>query len=102
MDTSTYLLFAAAFGTLAAFIGRRFTQKIAGHWPQVLARAGIIAVAVTPTFFGHAGLVPAFVMLFQLWTFLYGILPITFVWLVLIPIVHWASKQEKPSRREPV
>jgi hypothetical protein len=56
---------------------------------QTLFRAGLIATAITPSVYGHAGVLPAIFLAFVLHggDRLVGIIPILVVWAIAIPII---------------
>src|SRR5690349_2333687 len=57
--------------------------------PQVVFRATVIALFLTPTIFGHAGLFPALFIVFVTTGSdkLVGIIPIVAVWIACIPVI---------------
>jgi hypothetical protein len=64
-------------------------RRVRPRFLQALFRGGLIAILVTPAFYGHAGVVPAIVLAFALqgWERLGAIILIIAVWAVATPIM---------------
>lgn len=69
-------------GIVVAWLGWKLSRNIRPVLFQALLRAGLIAVAVTPSFYGHAGVMPAIVLavVLQGGEKSAGIVPILIVW----------------------
>jgi hypothetical protein len=61
---------------------------------QTLYRAGLLATVVTPSVYGHAGILPAIILAIVLHGHerLAGIVPIIVVWLIAIPLIGANAK----------
>jgi len=79
------------------YLGWKFTRKMRPVVAQAAFRAGLIALTMTPSMWGHGIVVPAVVLAFVLHGHerLAGIVPILVVWAVMTPVlVIRASKQQ--------
>jgi hypothetical protein len=84
-------------GAGIAFLGWRLSRTMTPVFLQTLFRAGLLATAITPSFYGEAGPVPAIVLLFILQgrDRLVGIVPILVVWLIAIAVISARAKRER-------
>jgi hypothetical protein len=89
-----YLLLISLPGLAVALIGWHLSHRIRPVSVQVFCRAGLIAAALTPSFYGHAGLIPAVVLVFivQGRERLAGILPIIIVWVIALLVIGVRAK----------
>lgn len=88
----------SAPGILITYIGWRLSRGMRPALLQTLFRAGLTAVACTPSAYGHAGILPAIVLVLVLRgrERLAGIIPIVVVWvLVTITIVICARARRR-------
>ncbi len=84
-------------GVGVAFLGWRLSRTMRPVSAQTLFSAGLLATAITPSFYGHAGPVPAIVLVFILQGSerLVGIVPILVVWLIAIAVISARAKRER-------
>ena len=59
-----YLLFWGLPGLLFAGIGWWLSMRLKNIWVRASIRAGLVSFALAPTFYGHAGVVPAILAMF--------------------------------------
>ena len=59
-----YLLFWGLPGLLFAGIGWWLSRRLKNIWVRASIRAGLVSFALAPTFYGHAGVVPAILAMF--------------------------------------
>jgi hypothetical protein len=87
-------------GIGAAYVGWKFSREWHSFSAQTFFRASLIAVAVTPSIWGHAGILPAILLTLVLSgrEKLAGIVPILAVWIIAIPVIGILAK--KRARRE--
>jgi hypothetical protein len=80
-----------------AFLGWWLSRTMRPVSVQTVFRAGLLATAVTPSFYGHAGPVPAIILVFILQgrERLAGIVPILVVWLIAIAVISARAKSER-------
>ena len=81
-------------GLLVTFLGWKISRKLRPLFFQAACRAGILAVALTPSFYGHAEVAPAIVLACVLHgrDKLVGIIPILIVWTVAIPVLFFRAR----------
>jgi hypothetical protein len=94
-----YVALISLPGLGIAYLGWRFSRAMRPVSLQTLFRAGVLATAVTPSVYGHAGILPAIILVFVLhgherWA---GILPILAVWLIATPVIAVATKKRRLS-----
>ena len=68
---------------LLTVIGWKTSGKVKNEYLRLIIRAGVLSLAFAPTIYGHAGLMPAFYMIFLgsgLNRVIYGVMPILVVW----------------------
>jgi len=72
-----------------AYLGWKLSRRWQSTAAQTLFRAGLIAVAVTPSAWGHGGIFPAILLAILLSgrEKLAGVVPILVVWVVAIPVI---------------
>jgi hypothetical protein len=91
--------FVAIFspGIVVAYLGWRLSSDWLSVSAQTFFRAALIAIAVAPSIWGHAGFFPAiFVALLSSGTErLVGVVPILVVWIVAIPIIGILAKRRE-------
>jgi hypothetical protein len=82
-----YALVIPLPGIGVAYLGWKRSRGWHSLWAQSCFRACLIAVAVTPSVWGHAGILPAILLAVVLTgrEKLAGIIPILIVWIVAIP-----------------
>jgi hypothetical protein len=87
-------------GIGAAYVGWKFSREWHSLSAQTFFRASLIAVAVTPSIWGHAGILPAILLTLLLSgrEKLAGIVPILAVWIIAIPVIGILAKRR--ARRE--
>lgn len=61
-----YTVLVSLPGIFVTWIGWKLSRRIASPFTQIVLRATMVAVALTPSFWGHAGVVPAIVLAFAL------------------------------------
>lgn len=93
------ILYAAVIsipGFVIALLGWRLSRGIRPVSVQTFFRAGLIATAVTPTIYGHAGPVPAILpaVVEHGRDKMAGIVPILVVWVIAIAIIGARAKSE--------
>lgn len=78
-----------------AYVGWKLSRRWQSTSAQTFFRAGLIAVAVTPSVWGHAGILPAIFLAIVLSgrEKLAGVVPILVVWVVAIPIITILAKR---------
>jgi hypothetical protein len=86
------VLYAVAISLLGvgiSYLGWLFSRSMRPVSVRTLFRSGLIAITVTPSVYGHAGVLPAIFLAFVLHgrDRLVGIVPILVVWAVAIPII---------------
>ena len=98
------ILYAAVIslpGLGIAYVGWNLSRRWQSTAAQTLFRSGSIAVAVTPSVWGHAGILPAILLALILSgrEKLAGVVPILVVWVVAIPIIDTPAKRRgSPAR----
>src|ERR1700676_3415062 len=109
MDSLKYLGALLAMGLIAvvvslpgigvAYLGWKRSRGWHSLFAQTFVRAGLIAVAVAPSVWGHAGIVPAILLAVVLTgrEKLAGIIPILIVWVVAIPVIGILAKRHGRS-----
>ena len=92
-----YAVVVSLPGIGVAYVG----WKLSRRWHSVLAqtffRAGLIAVAITPSVWGHTGILPAILLVLLLSgrEQLAGIIPILVVWVVAMPVIGILAKRRR-------
>jgi hypothetical protein len=89
-----YLTLVSLPGIGISYLGWRLSRQ--WHiFGQTLFRATLISVTATPSWWGHAGPVPALFLVFWLSgrEKLAGIVPIVLVWIVAIPVLGFLAKR---------
>jgi phosphoglycerol transferase MdoB-like AlkP superfamily enzyme len=83
-------------GVVITFIGWRLSRDLRPLAVRTVFRAGLLATAVTPTIYGHAGPLPAIVLVFLLQgrERFAGIVPILVVWLIAIFVMTIRAKEQ--------
>jgi hypothetical protein len=78
-----------------AYVGWKLSRRWQSTAAQTLFRAGLIAMAVTPSVWGHAGILPAILLAIVLSgrEKLAGVVPILVVWVVAIPVIGILAKR---------
>ena len=102
----TIFLFRCLPGIFVACLGWLLTSWMTNKWPQVILRGLLVALAITPTAAGHAGLIPA------VWNFFYSslwfegsyllqrsTLPLLLVWSLAIPVIYAFTLSSGTRRR---
>src|ERR1700734_2016383 len=94
------ILYAAVIslpGVGIAFLGWWLSRTMRPVSVQTVFRSGLLATAITPTIYGHAGPVPAIILVFVLEgrDRLAGIVPILFVWLIAIAVISVRAKRRR-------
>jgi hypothetical protein len=91
-----YAVVVSLPGIGISYIGWRCSRDIRPVLVQTLFRAAFIAIAITPSFHGHAGILPAIFLTFVLRgrERLAGIVPILVVLLIAIPVIHARAKNK--------
>jgi hypothetical protein len=94
-----YVILISLPGIGIAYLGWRSSRKLRPVSAQTFFRAGLIATAITPSFWGHAGFLPAIFLAYVLHgrDKLAGIVPILIVWLVAIPVIGVRVKERGAS-----
>jgi hypothetical protein len=86
-------------GLSLTYMGWKLSHTLQPIWARSLLRATLIALLLTPTIYGHAGLLPA--ILFLLFGHgkdrLFGVYPILVVWIIAIPAVVLFEKKRKQA-----
>lgn len=95
-----YAVVVSLPGIGVAYVGWRSSREWHSLSAQTLFRASLIAVAVTPSIWGHAGILPAILLTLLLHgrEKLAGIVPILAVWIIVIPVIGILAKRR--ARRE--
>ena len=84
-------------GIGVAYLTWKLSRNMRPILAQVIFRAGIFAIAITPAFWGHAGFLPAILLAFLL----HGrdrsdvIIEILVVWSILIPVLFVRARKRK-------
>jgi len=80
-----------------AYLGWKLSRRWQSTAAQTLFRAGLIAVAVTPSAWGHGGIFPAILLAILLSgrEKLAGVVPILVVWVVAIPVIGILAKRRR-------
>jgi hypothetical protein len=90
-----YAVVVSLPGLGVAYLGWKLSSRWQSMTVQTLFRAGLIAVAVTPSVWGHAGILPAILLAIVLSgrEKLAGVVPILVVWVVAIPVIGILAKR---------
>jgi hypothetical protein len=77
-------------------LGWRLSRNMRPIFVQAVFRAGLIAIAITPSIWGHGGILPAIFLAFVLQgrERLAGIVPILVVWTVSIPVLAVRGRKQ--------
>src|ERR1700733_5374620 len=99
----TLILYVAVIslpGMGIAFLGWWLSRTMRPVSVQTLFRAGLLATAITPSFHGHAGPVPAIILVFNLQgrERLAEIVLILVVWLIATAVISARAKRERFRR----
>jgi hypothetical protein len=94
-----YVILISLPGIGIACLGWRSSRTLRPVSAQTFFRAGVIATAATPSFWGHAGFVPAILLAYVLHgrDKLAGIVPILIVWIIAIPVIGVRGKKRGSS-----
>jgi hypothetical protein len=95
-----YAVIISLPGLGIAYIGWRSSRAMRPVSVQTLFRAGLLATAITPSVYGHAGILPAIILVFVLrgQERLAGIVPILVVFLIAliaIPVISARAKRQR-------
>ena len=90
-----YVVVISLPGIGVAYVGWKFSDRWHSFSAQTFFRASLIAVAVTPSIYGHAGILPAILLTLVLSGRgrLAGIAPILAVWIIAIPVIGLLAKR---------
>jgi hypothetical protein len=90
-----YLVAISLPGIGVAYVGWKLSRGWHSVSAQTFFRAGLIAVATTPSAWGHAGILPAILLALVLTgrEKLAGVVPILVVWIVAIPVIGILAKR---------
>jgi hypothetical protein len=88
-------------GIFVGALGWLVTGRMSNKWAQVIFRGLLLALAITPTGAGHAGLIPAAWFFFadpHLWfvdsdLLVFGLLPLLIVWSLSIPVIFALTRR---------
>ena len=85
-----YAVVVSLPGIAIAYVGWKQSRRWRSFSVQTFFRASLIAVTVTPSIYGHAGILPAIFLAFVLTgkEKLIGIDPILLVWIVAVPVIY--------------
>jgi hypothetical protein len=90
-------------GIGVTYLGWRLSRNMRPVLGQAVFRAGLIAITITPSIWGHGGILPAIVLAFVLQgrERLVGIVPILVVWAIAIPVLgaHARKHSLRAERR---
>jgi hypothetical protein len=91
-----YLALISMPGIGVTYLGWKLSRNMRPILVQTIFRAGLIAFAITPSVWGHAGILPAIVLalLLQGRERLAGIVPILVVWAVAIPVLIVRTRKQ--------
>jgi hypothetical protein len=91
-----YVALVCLPGAGATALGWWLSRSVRPVFVQTFFRAGLLATALTPTIYGHAGPVPAIVLVFVLQgrERLAGIVPILIVWLIAFVVISARAKRK--------
>jgi hypothetical protein len=94
-----YVILISLPGLGITYLGWWSSRNMRPVSAQTFFRAGLIATTITPSFWGHAGFLPAIFLAFVLQgrEKLAGIVPILIVWLVAIPVIGARVKNRGSS-----
>jgi hypothetical protein len=81
------------------YIGWKLSRNVRPIFIQAVFRAGLIAIAITPSVWGHGGILPAIFLasVLQGQERLAGIIPILVVWAVAIPVLMIRAMRQEPT-----
>jgi len=81
-------------GIGVAYVGWRVSANMRPFLIQAVLRAGLIAIAVTPSAWGHLGIVPAVLLAIGLQgrDRLVGIVPILVVWAIALAVMIFRAR----------
>lgn len=90
-----YVIVVSLPGIAIVYVGWKQSRRWRSFSGQTFFRASLIAVAATPSIYGHAGILPAIFLAFVLTgkeKFI-GIYPILLVWIVAVPVIYVLGKK---------
>lgn len=90
-------------GIGVTYIGWKLSRNVKPLFIQAVFRAGLMAIAITPSIWGHGGILPAVFLacVLQGRERLAGIIPMLVVWAVATPVLLFrAMKQNVKVDRE--
>jgi hypothetical protein len=96
-----FLLIVFLPGIVICIIGWKVSNKITNVAVKSHVRAVLLALTLTPSMYGHAGVYPAIMVFFfglsdGQWTA--GVIPILFVWFVSTVILQLKTKNKSISK----
>jgi len=98
------MLRSSSLAALAAlrisYLGWRFSRNMRPIFIPTVFREGLIAIAITPSIWGHGAILAAIVLAFVLqgWERLAGIVPILVVRAVAIPLLTVRARKQNLNR----
>ena len=83
-------------GIGVTYLGWRLSRNVRPILVQAVFRAGLIAITMTPSIWGHGGILPAIVLaiVLQGQDRLAGIVPILVVWAIAIPVLSILARRQ--------
>ena len=83
-------------GIGVTYLGWKFSRNMRSIFVQAVFRGGLIAIAITPSIWGHGAILPAIVLAFVLQgrERLAGFVPILVVWAVAIPVLIVRARKQ--------
>lgn len=94
-----YVTLTSLPGIGISYLGWRLSDNLRPVWVQATLRGGLLAATVTPSVYGHGGILPAIFLALVLKgrNRLVGIIPILIVWAVAFPVLIWRAGRRKAA-----
>jgi hypothetical protein len=99
LSLGAWLVLISLPGIGIAYLGWKLSRSMRPIFRQAVFRAGLIAIAITPSIWGHGAILPTIVLvlLLQGQERLAGIVPILVVWVVAIPVLTFRARKQNPK-----
>jgi hypothetical protein len=91
-----WLVLISLPGIGVTYLGWKLSRNMRPISVQAVFRAGLIAIAITPSIWGHGAILPAIVLALAMQgrERLVGIVPILVVWSVAIPVLAVRARKQ--------